>query len=127
MYYDLWATLTPESITKLEKVLSKRYSKTFEYHITLDYGINETEIEAYSNLLNNNYFLTVSELFWDEYIEAIIVDFAKSELKSINKKPHITWSSTGDFHPFYSNYMLHTSNQKQTFKPVEIEVFVGLR
>jgi hypothetical protein len=127
MSSKLWANLTQESVQKLESLLPKKYPVSFEPHVTLDYGLSEQDMPRYDSLLGHEYSLTVSKICWDDYIEAILVDLSETGLPCVNKVPHITWSSTGRFHPFYSNYMLHVSQNCREFGPVEIETIIEIK
>ena len=116
-----WAELTTESKKLLESILPYKYEESFGTHITIDW---DTDFSIYSDLIGKKFKLKVDTLIFDENCEAIPVNLSGSDLRSINKNPHITWSCKKEINPFYSNYLLYIYEQNTSFGPVEIEVEV---
>ena len=117
----IYAELSENSIKKLKQLFPFRFDKHFGTYITLDWKVDSQE---YKDILGKSYKLIVDTFVFDKYAEAIRVNLKDSGLRSINKNPHISWSVSKEFDPYYCNYMLEISREKQKFEPVEIEVVV---
>lgn len=117
----VYAELTAESVILLEKALKYKYPVHFGSYITLDWSV---DFDLYTDIIGKKFELVVDTLCFDDKIEAIPVGLANSGIRSVNKNPHITWSSVAEINPYYSNYMLYVSDQKIKFEPIKIEVEV---
>jgi len=119
----IWLTLTSDAVKALERVLPYKYEEKFQAHVTIDWDVSPKE---YQKISGKKVSFEVSKPFWDEEIQAIAVDMQNSEIKSVNKYLHITWSARKGVHPFQSNCMLHFKPNSQTFKNTKIETFLEI-
>ena len=117
----IYAELTSTSVEKLKNTLPFRFNRHFGTYITLDWKVDSFD---YLDIIGKKYKLIVDTIASDSHCEAISVSLTNSELKSVNKNPHITWSVDDNFEPYYCNYMLEVTAKNTRFPPVEIEVVV---
>jgi Fungal tRNA ligase phosphodiesterase domain len=118
----IYAELTSESKDKLKSILPFSFPNQHGNYITLDWDVDSTN---YKDIIGKTFSLFVDTIFVDQFAEAIIVDLSKTNLRSVNKHPHITWSISDGWNAYYSNYMLEVKTGKTiNFEPVEISVVV---
>jgi hypothetical protein len=115
--------LTPTSKSKLEKVIPYKYELKYGDFITLDW---DTDFRIHRKYLGKEFRFNIDKIYFDEKIEAIPVELAQLPFNSVNKKPHITWSGIKNINPYYSNYMLYTSDKFKNFEKTEIQTILKI-